>query len=455
MRTPPPFPLLALLALAGCREVSVGIRVVTPDGGDPFAPPDAATQARFRLERDPIAPVTAPVAANGSFTLEADVGTNVAIARGFVDALRDGVVVGGGATPPIQWATLGPAFVSVFVQRRDSVVEYPWALRYARTAPAVFEVSPSFVMVASGTSGALPVESHNQLTLEGASDGPSWDPTFDRDASFVSLANGTVLAVRGCAALQWDPTRNTAPTMPTAMPPMERCDVTQSTVVQEPGGGAILLGGRRGPELVARVDLVMPDGTWMSALPLAAPRARPAAIRTGPFEALVGGGQAMGQPFLERYSRTLEAARRPIRTGNAGVDERTAAALVEVKGLAYALGGTVLGSTDLTANDAVLDLRCADGSCPLLVATPTLLRERRRDPVAAVAEGDRVVVASGVAPGGVAASVEVIDASSPRAPVAVGPVASLPYDGLTATRLQSGAVLFAGGGTTRVWLYRH
>ena len=58
-------------------------------------------------------------------------------------------------------------------------------------------------------------------------------------------------------------------------------------------------------------------------------------------------------------------------------------------------------------------------------------------------------------PGGVAATVEVIDASAPRAPVGRGAIATLPFDGLTATRLQSGAVLFAGGGTTSVWLYRH
>lgn len=455
MRTAPTA-ALALLALAGCREVSVGIRVVSsPDGGDPFAPPDAATQARFRLERDPTPPVTAPVGPTGSFTLEADLGSGVGVARGIVEALRDGVIVGGGTTPPVQWSTLGPAFVSVFVQRRDSVVEYPWTLRHPRTAPTVVEVAPAFVLMVSGTSAALPVESHNQLTLAATTDGPMWDPTFDRDASFVRLANGTVLAVRGCAALQWDPNRNAAPTMPAAMPPPERCDVTQSTVVQEPGGGALLLGGRRGPESLARVDLVMPDGTWMSALSLAAPRARPAAVRTGPFEALVAGGQGAGQPFLERYTRTLEAARRPVRTGNPSVDERTQAALVEVNGVALALGGSVLGSTDLTATDVVLDLRCVDGSCPVLLGTPTLLRERRRAPAAALADGDRVVVASGVAPGGIAATVEVIDASAPRAPVGQGAVASLPFDGLTATRLHSGAVLFAGGNTTSVWLYRH
>jgi len=447
--------LFALFALVGCREVSVAIRVVAPDGGNPFLPPDAATQARFRLERDPIAPVTTSVAPNGSFTLEADVGSNVILARGFVEALRDGVVIGSGATPPIHWPTLGPAFVNVFVQRRDTVVEYPWSLRHARTAPTVFEVAPTFVMVLSGTAGVQPVETHNQLTFASASDGPGWDPTFDRDASFVRLANGTLLSVRGCVALQWDPNRNTPPTMPAAMPPMERCDVTQSTVLQEPGGGALLLGGRRGPERLARVDVVMPDGTWMSALPMAAPRVRPAVIRTGPFEALVAGGQAAGQPFLERYTRTLEATRRPLRTGDARLDERTGAALVAVGGFAYVLGGTLSGGTDLAATDAVLELRCVDGSCPLLVDTPTLLRERRRDPVAAVAEGDHIVVASGNAPSGVVAAVEAIDASSPRTPVARGTIAMLPYDGLTALRVQSGAVMFVGGNTTHVWLYRH
>jgi hypothetical protein len=446
---------IALLTLAGCREVAVGIRVVAADGGDPFLPPDAATQARLRLERDPVPPITVPVAANGSFSLEADLGTNVPLARGFVDALRDGAVIGGGATPPVQWSSLGPAFVKVFVQRRDTVVEYPWRLQQARTAPQVLEVAPAFLMMLSGTAGAVPIETFNQLTFDASFDGPTWDPTFDRDASFVRLGNGHVLAVRGCAALEWDPSQRAAPTMPAAMPPMERCDLTQSTVVQEPTGGALLVGGRRGPEAVARVDIVMPDGTWMSALPLAAPRARPAVIRTGPLEALVAGGQGAGQPFLERYTRTLEGARRPLRTGMPRVDDRTGAALVAVNGLAYALGGAVLGSTDLTAEDVVLDLRCVDGSCPLVVSTPALLRERRRDPAAALAEGDHVVVASGAGVGGVAASVEVIDGTAPRAPVARGAVASLPYDGLTATRLLSGAVLFAGGNTPTTWVYWH
>ncbi len=454
MRTPSLLPL-ALLTLVGCREVAVGIRVVAADGGDPFLPPDAATQARLRLERDPIPPVTVPVAANGSFSLETDLGTNVPQARGFIDALRNGEVVGGGATPPIQWSTLGPAFVKVFVQRRDTVVEYPWRLQNARTAPTIIEVAPAFLMALSGTSAAQPIETFNQLTFDGAFDGPSWDPTFDRDASFIRLGNGHILAVRGCSALVWNPNQNTPPTMPATMPPMERCDLTQSTVVQEPTGGALLVGGRRGPEAVPRVDIVMPDGTWMSALPLAAPRARPAVIRTGPLEALVAGGQGTGQPFLERYTRTLESARRPLRTGNARVDDRLNASLVAVNGLAYALGGTVLGSTDLTAEDVVLDLRCVDGSCPFVVSTPVLLRERRRDAAVAVAEGDHVVVASGTGAGGVAGSVEVIDATMPRSPIARGAVATLPFDGLTATRLLSGAVLFAGGNTATTWIYWH
>ncbi len=444
---------------SGCQESTIAIRVVAADGGDPFLPPDAATQARFRFEGRTTETVTTDVAPNGAFTLETPFAGMVS-GRGVVEALRMGAVVGGGATPPIDWGSLGVAVVSVFVQPRDTVVEYPWRLRAARTAPILFESSPAFALLLGGTVETAPVEAFNELTLSGSADGSPYDAALSREASYVILTNGNVLIVSGCNALVWNPGSSQALMAPAQMsmgaPPAERCDIRASTVVQEPGGGAMLLGGRGPMGPVARVDFVNGDGTWAAALPMASPRVAPAAVRTGIHEALIAGGQEAGAPFLERYTPTLMAAARPLRTGVANVDDRRDAALVDLGGsVVLALGGTVLGSAALTPDDLVLDARCLDQSCPLVVSTSVLVRERRRDPVAVLANDGRVVVASGAGAGGVAASVEVIDATNTRAPVSVGPVAMLPYDGLSARRLATGAVLFAGGGTQRTWLYRH
>ncbi len=450
----------AFLVAAGCQESSIAIRVVAADGGDPFLPPDAATQARFRFEGRTAETVTANVAPNGAFTLETPFAAQVT-GRGVVEAIRNGDVVGGGATPPLDWNALGASVLSVFVQRRDTVVEYPWRLRQARTSPALFEVTPAFALVVGGTVDSQNIESFNELLLTSDASGSLYDGTFGSDASFVVLNGGRVLVVSGCNALVWTPTSNQPLATPSAAglpsPPSERCDLRGSTVVQEPSGGALLLGGRGPGGAVARVDAINPDGTWSAMPPMASPRARPAALRIGPFEALVAGGQGMSDaPLLERYTRTLDNAQRPLRTGNASVDARDHAALVDLgSSTALVLGGSSTTTNTLSVDDAVLDLRCLDGSCPALLTTPTLLRERRRDPLAVLANDARVVVASGAGTNGVAASVEVVDASNPRAPLSVGPVGTLPYDGLSARRLFTGSVLFAGGGTTLTWVYRH
>ncbi len=451
--------LSVVLTASACQESTVAIRVVAADGGDPFLPPDAATQARFRFEGHTSETVTVPVASNGYFTLETPFTGSVS-GRGVVEALRGGEVVGGGATPPLVWDSLGAAVLTVFVQRRDTVVEYAWRLRAARTSPALFEVAPSFAIAVGGTVDTQPIESFNELTFSGAADGSPFDTALSRDASFVALTNGKVLVVSGCNALLWDPQSNQGLVSPMAMsmavPPSERCDIRGSTVVQEPGGGGLLVGGRGPMGPVAHVDLVNPDGTWAAVLPMAVPRAQPQVVRTGVAEALIAGGQAEGAPFLERYTRTLAADARPIRTGMTDLDDRRDAALVDLgSGIVLALGGSSTAGATLRTSDAVLDARCVDGSCALVLSTPTLLRERRRNPVAALANDGRVVVASGAGASGVAASVEVIDASDPRSPVPVGIVGMLPYDNLSARRLATGAVLFAGGGTTLTWLYRH
>jgi hypothetical protein len=452
--------MVVALSLLACQETTLAVRVVTPrDGGSPFSGDGAATQARFRIDDGVSNTTTVNVAPNGYFALDLTISNSPRAAPGVLEALRGNDVMGSGATPALEWNRLGPVVVSLFVQRRDSLVLYPWSFVRPRTAPQLFEVAPSFIVAVGGSSVSEPIESFNQALLAGASDGAVFDTSFGREASFVRLGNGNLMAIRGCMALVWNPSTNAAPTAPMAMsmmmPPPERCDVTQSTVVQEPAGGAMLLGGRGPSGPVARVDVIAADGAWSMALPMAAPRVRPAAVRTGPNEALIAGGQVEA-PLLERYTRTLAADRRVLRTGNATIDQRRDVALVAVdQGIVLALGGSVLGSTDLVADDVVLDTRCLDGGCPLVVATRPLLRERRRDAVAALATDGRVVVASGAGVGGVAASVELLDASSPRAPVWVGTVGTIPFDGITALRLSTGSVLFAGGGRNETWTFRH
>ena len=279
--------------------------------------------------------------------------------------------------------------------------------------------------------------------------------TFNRDASALRLADGSVLLVRGCVSVLWNPADNTV-TMPTSHPaPQERCDVIGSSMVQEPGGGGLVLGGRNATTAVARVDRVMADGTWMTADALTTPRDHPAALRLGENDALVAGGQGATADFLERWAPTLTTAQRTLHTGDEQIDRRTGAALVAAgDGVALALGGEV--PEGLAAGDVMLDTRCAMGGCAVRLGVRPLLGQRRRNATAALAEGDRVVVASGTGiDGRVAGAVEVIDVSAARDPQAGVTVGALPYEGLSMLPLSTGSVWIVGGSRTESWLYRH
>ncbi len=450
--------LVALATLApACRESTLAMRVVAADGGDPFLPPDGATQARFAIEGVTASAQTVNVASDGSFTLDLELGDDARQpGRAVLEALVNGAIIGSGATPPVNWVALGPSVVPIFVQRRDTVVESPWRFARPRTSPWLFETAQTFAIALGGTTENAPVESFDALSLTSAR-GVNIDSAFDREASAIRLKDGRFLLLRGCSALVWNANDNSV-SMPSSEQsvPLERCSVQGSSVLQEPAGGALVLGGHDPMGPVARVDLVRDDGVWMSAPPLATPRDRPALVRLGPSEGLLGGGQRTGT-FLERYSPSLATNQRAVATGDRHVDERTAATLVAVgDSLVLALGGVMLGSTDLTPDDVIIDTRCVAGGCTQIVAgTPVLLRERRRDATAVRAEGDRVVVAAGSAVGGVASTVELIDVSQARNPRGLGTIATLPFAGLTMLPLRTGSVLIAGGGRVETWLYRH
>jgi hypothetical protein len=448
--------LVLCMSVVGCQEAALVVQVVAADGGDPFLPPDAATQARFRFEDNRAAPVTVNVAPNGYFSLELTTPPAALATRGIVESLQSGTVTGSGASPPVKWSTLGAAYVSVFVQRNDTLVHFPWSLTVPRTAPILLAIEPNFVVALGGTTTAAASESFNLLTLTSANNGSTIEGAFGSNTSAVRLANNTYLLFNGCMAIVWNPLLNTNPMMPTNMPPSERCSINGSTVVQEPTGGALVFGGHNTSGPVARVDLIDPDGRWMTVPPMTAPRDRVSAVRMGPYDVLLAGGQPTRTPLLERYTRTPGVMSGALPTGTPRVDERSGVTLVDVgEGVALALGGHVLGSTDLVAEDVVMDTRCVNGSCPLVLGTPVLLRERRRNPVAVVAEGGRVVVASGTGVSGVAASVETVDISNLRAPVAGQIVGNVPSENLTGLRLNTGSVMLMGGGTRDVWVYRH
>lgn len=448
---------MAWTSAACTSEQSMALQVFTPDGGDPWVGDDAATQARMRVEDRETPPVTVPVGPGGSFTLDVVLVRPDLATRIVVEALRGGEVIGSGGTPLAQWGAFGPTLLPVWVQLRDSVVEAPWGTGARRTRPFLFELRSPFMAALGGATSASRVDVFDALVIRHGEDAAAIEDTFNRDASALKLADGTVLLVRGCVSTIWNPEASTA-VAPTSRPaPQERCNIIASGVVQEPSGGGLLLGGRTAEGPVARVDRVMPDGTWVAAEPLTTPRDAPTALRLGETDALIAGGQGPTADFLERWAPMLTAEQRRVRTGDDRVDRRTRAALVSAgDGVALALGGVVGGSDALAEEDVLIDTRCVTGGCTPLLGVRALMSTRRRDATAALAEGERVLVASGTtSAGAVVDAVEVIDVSAPRMPRAGVTVASLPYEGLSMLPLTTGSVWIVGGGRAESWLYRH
>lgn len=462
-------PLLALLAAlssasVGCfNQVELAVSVVAPDGGDPFRGPDAATQVRVRVENGAGGPQTANVAANGAFSLSLDLASISAPARLIVEALAGGAVIGSGATPAVRWSALPTGIVPVFVQRRDTLVTAApgLALGAQRTAPQIVPLNSPFVAVIGGADSEAPIDVLDLFNLGRSDNANVLRAPYTGALQAFSLDGLRVLILKGCQTTLWSATTNTFEGTGENVPPTERCEVSGSTAVIDPAGGGYLVGGTntRTGMPSARVDRVLPSGRWVAGVPLTVPRAAPSAIYLRDGELLVAGGQAdASAPALERYgiSGGVAMDRRALRTGNADVDARSGATLVRAGGdMAYLLGGARVGATELATEDAVLDLGCFEQPCTLLLRTAPLLQVRRQSPLAALAEGDQVVVASGTNASGVVEAVERIDATDPRAPTAGGTVGTLGAAGLAMARVHTGSVMIAGGGQRAVWMFRH
>lgn len=452
-------PLLALLATGCFNKIELAVAVIAPDGGNPFHGPDAATQVRATVENGLAGPVTVPVAANGGFTLGLDLSSVQRPSRLRLEALRDGRVVGSGATPPVFWDRLAASVVPVYMQRSDTVVPAPPAvsLETPRTGPAVVVLNSPFVAVFGGNDTEAPVDVLDLFNLGRPANMSVLRAPYTGSLHAVNLDGVRVLVLKGCQATVWNSASNTFEGTGENVPPPERCDMTRSTVVPDPLGGAYLVGGLRMGVASARVDRVRNDGTWVQGVPLVTPRVEPAAVILRERELLVLGGQSDAtQPSLERYSLDGSVAmdRRAQRTGDADLDARTGASLVRVGDMAYALGGARVGTTDLATTDAVLDLACLDEMCPLLLRTAPLLTTRRRDALAAVAEGDQVLVVGGTDANGAVEAADRVDGALPRTPVAGGVAGMLGAQGLALTRAHNGSVVIVGGGQRGVWFFR-
>jgi hypothetical protein len=451
--------VLAALGLwaVGCTqgESTLALLVIAPDGGNPFVGAEMATEARFRLEGDSAREQVVAVPAGGGFSLEVDAPTGSDPVRALLEARRGDTLVGWGATPPLRWNTLGPTFLPLFVQRRDTLVPAPWGLGAARQRPFLASLDGNFVVVLGGAAERGPMDVYDLAWLAPVSGAASTDDAFNRDASVLRLRDGSFLLVRGCVTAVWQPTDNSI-TTPMEPPPSGRCELAASTAVQDPDGGGLLLGGRTAQGPSTRVDRVTAEGVWMLASPLRVAREAPEALRIGPGEVLVAGGQTPPAPTLERYNESVPEDRRTLTTGDAAVDNRRGGTLVALRdGVALLLGG-LGGDNTLATDDVLLDLGCVVGGCAPVLGRAALLSQRRHGATAARAEGHHVVVAGGTdAAGGVTDAVEVLDATDARRPMARGRVAALPYTGLSMLPLSTGAVLVAGGGRRETWFYRH
>jgi len=445
------------LTVSGCSqgEVTLAVLVIAPDGGNPFAPPGMATEARFQVEGSPQTARVATVAQGGAFSLEVEAPAHSDPVRGVLEAYQGDTLLGWGATPPLRWRSLGPTFLPVFVQRRDTLVPAPWGLGAPRTRPFLTTLDGNFVAALGGAAERQSVDVYSLNLLAPVPGAAAIEDVFNRGASALRLRDGSFLLVRGCVVTVWQPADNTL-TAPMTSPPEARCDLADATAVQDPDGGGLLVGGRTTAGPSTRVDRVAADGTWMPGAPLRVGRARPEALRVGPGEVLVAGGQNPGDPCLERINETLPEDRRVVRTGDPLVDDRQGAALVALRdGVALLLGGST-PTGGLSAEDVVLDLGCIVGGCAPVLGRRALLRQRREGATAARAEGEHLVVAGGTTVAeAVAETVEVIDVTTPREPQGRGRVADLPYTGLSMLPLSTGVVLVAGGGRRETWFYRH
>lgn len=409
------------------------------------------------------------------------------LARIRIEALRDGNVIGSGATPPLRWQAQGGQLRAVLMHRRDTLIPAPvtWATaRSGHLVPAGLEFAFALTLP-SGTREDRPPDGYYLSGHARYADFTVAVPREFDDESAVVTLDGAWLFVRGPRALlytgQMETTRADVP-----IPAPRQALVGASVAPFVTGVGGLLIGGRDASTGApsARVDRVNGIDYRRAPLssvfadpappPLAAARARPEIVALempamGNARWLLAGGQGPGDPLLELYDERVGGV--ALATGDASVDRRVevGATCVQIENdvctRVLVVGGrSSSGDTGSPLDDLLLDATCAlrgGAGCTLVLARGQWLSRPRWGARVALAEGGRVLVAGGSDAAGPVGEVETVDVSDPNAPRLGRIVGILPYADPALLALTNGSVMVAGGrnpdgsGRTEIWFYRY
>lgn len=149
------WPLMIALALASCgKEGALELRMISPPGQDPFA---GATVARLTLGTSPPTVRSYPIQSDGTVVGDLKPAPINVVATVTIELLNElGTVLARGKTPEIPLSPSLSGYVEVLVGKVGAFAKLPNALPFARSRPAVLQLSSYQVMVAGGQGAAGP-----------------------------------------------------------------------------------------------------------------------------------------------------------------------------------------------------------------------------------------------------------------------------------------------------------
>lgn len=464
---------------------------------DPFVQ-GGATHARLTLQGAGGGTQTVPVAADGSFHFTLTPPMISSPGRVLVEALRNGDVVGTGATPYATWTALVNQRLTVQMHCRRQLLRSPTSLQTPRADFELLPYGATGPIIVTSPPGATAAQLPEGIDLftNTSANVPSYTlpAVLDGDTSVLLAANGDareLILLHGADNYVWPPTSGSSSTTPytDSSLPRDRTSLVGAATMGAPQGGGYLLGGRSGTQRSTRVDHMSQLGVFDATLPpaLQTARARAALVElqalsdSVPEILLLLGGQAPGDPPMELY-RSSSAGSPPMSLRSVLGDElgqRTDAAavctLTEDSGACarvLLLGGRTAAGA-LAPDDVLLDGTCLRSratsptdQCNPVLRRGTWLTTRRFGARAALAEGFDVVVAGGrtLDSGGIAQpvlTVDVVDASSSDMPVSAGAVGTLLAADPALRTMPNGSVMIAGGThvadgspDSSLWFYR-